>query len=178
MALPTITRVTDTVRVISIQDPSIDQQATASKVLTDYATAEDLDTDKLILSDDDVTWFELRPLNEHEVSIIGDIGSGSSVDLTYLTTRLGLVAVDNYPGFSEARETLSGIQVLTKSCIEWVPKETIQWLALCIWKISRLEDRQKKAFTSKPRKAGRRAGTKKGNSTAKRATRTLASAGS
>jgi hypothetical protein len=155
--------------VISIQDPSIDQEATPEDVLTEYATAENLDTSRLKLRDDDVTWFELRPLNEHEVTMVGELGSGSSVDLTYLTARLGLVTVENYEGFEEQRETVSGIQALTKQCLEWVPKETIQWLALCIWKISKLEERQKKVSISRPPKEVKRAGTKKGNSTAEHA---------
>ena len=174
MAIQALTRTTDTIEIVSIQDPSLDEQSTPRDALTAYCTAEDLDISKLKFHNDAPTLWKIRPLNEHEVAIISELGSGNNVNLTYMTVRLALVSVTNCEGFEESRELFCGHEALTLDCIQWVPWETIQFVALCIWKISRLDERQKKVSTSRQPKAGRRDGTTKTNSTAKRAKSTRA----
>jgi len=169
MALPNLTRTTDRVRLISIGDPSIDADKTPAQALNDYAACEALDVGALVLTDEPPTFFELRPLSEYEIALCAELGRENNVALSYTTARLGLVSVENWEGFEVSRAMFSGVEALSLECVQQIPWATVQWLALVIWRLSRLDERQKKASTSSRRKAARKAGMTKGSTTARSA---------
>lgn len=146
MALRIPTRVdSPPLKVWSIEDDSIDQDATPADVWQAYMAAEDLDTDKLTTNGGTPATFEIRPLSAEEDEAFTDLRRNTEVGFNRQLTeicRLGVVGVEDCAEWAPAYEHSGGIRRLTRASVYELPAGTRQWLGWATWKISQLTEKK------------------------------------
>lgn len=164
MAIRPLIRRTDTLRLIALGDEAIslpvDPGADAGEAerasyeqrvqaLTDYLGGRDIDVGRLTLVDGVApTWWTIRALTEHERALLDVEGAQNVAHKAYEILRVALVQVDGLDGWRPERQEWCGLSVLTLGCLEWLPRETVRWLAGVIWRYSHLDAEKKRSSGS------------------------------
>jgi len=175
------------IRLYSPEDPAIDAEATGADVLRAYATAQDLDSSRLVLCGEP-TAFVVRALTPREwrvaASRFPDVASADeareqlvrAAEAYMGLVRFGLVSVEGWDGWTAVREpheVVPTLRVWSEDAVGSIPASTLLFLGLAIASLSSLDAGKKKASGSSPggrggtgaRKGRKGGGTARGRST-------------